>query len=286
MDPIRRFAKPDLHRPRALIAFEGWNDAGDAASGALTYLLGQFDAEPFAAIDPEEFFDFQSQRPEVEIAEGGGRRIVWPATRFYSIAVAGHDHDLVVVLGEEPHLRWRTFSLQVAALLDEVGVEEAVLLGSFIGRVAHTLPVPIIGVASDPDLIATLGLLPSNYEGPTGIVGVLLQTLQDEGIPSVSLWAAVPHYLSANPNPKAMLALLDRAGGLAGVTVDATELSRVAGEFESRVNAALDESEELTDYVAALEKEAGSADLSVQLREEGANRLIREVEDFLRDRPG
>ena len=286
MDPIRRLHRPVLRRPRALVAFEGWNDASDAASGAAAYVIGQYDAEPFAVLEPEEFFDFQTHRPEVEVDDGGTRSLTWPSTRFFAVNLPDRDHDLVVVLGEEPNLRWKTFCRHIAEVFAENAVEEAVLLGAFICQVPHTVPVPVVGVATEPALVKSLGLLRSRYEGPTGIVGVLLEAMREEGIPTVSLWGAVPHYLSANPNPKAMLALLDKAATILDVPVDATELSQVAGEFESRVDAAVEQSEDLGQYIARLEKEAETEDLfGSQLNEGDAGQLVQEVEEFLRERP-
>lgn len=283
MDPIRRLEKPELRRPRALIAFEGWNDASDAASGAVAFLLGQYDVEPFAVLDPEDFFNFQLTRPLVEVADGGNRRLTWPATRFYALPLPDKDHDVILVLGDEPHLRWQTFSRILISTLADAGVEEVVLLGAFIGQVAHTVPVPIVGVATDPAIVGELGLMTSSYEGPTGIVGVCMEACREEGIPAVSLWAAVPHYLSANPNPKAMLALLDRAAHILDMPVDATELASVAGEFEARVDSAMRQSEDLSSYVARLEEEGLDREAPTA---EDAGKLISEVEQFLRDHRG
>ena len=201
MDPIRRFRRPALRAPRALLAWEGWNDACEAASGAASFLVGQHDAEPFAVLEPEEFFDFQERRPTVEYDDGGTRRLVWPDTRFYAIERTGDAHDLVIGLGEEPGLRWKTYARSIARVLAESDVELAVTLGAYIGEVAHTVPVPITGVATDPALVDGFLLDRSHYEGPTGIVGVTMEAFREVGIPAVSLWAATPHYLAANPSP-------------------------------------------------------------------------------------
>ena len=201
-----------------VVAFEGWNDACDAASGAATYVLGHFDAaEPFAVLEPEEFFDFQEQRPVVAVDDGGTRSLAWPTTRFYALPLPDRERDLVVVVGHEPHLRWKTFSRRIAQFLADQGAEDALLMGAFIGQVAHTVPVPIIGVATDPAEVQRLGLMTSRYEGPTGIVGVMLEAFREVGMPALSLWAATPHYLAANPNPKAMLALVEQAASILGL---------------------------------------------------------------------
>jgi proteasome assembly chaperone (PAC2) family protein len=283
MDAIRRFHRPSLRRPRALIAFEGWNDACEAASGALTYLLGQRDAdEPFAVLDPEEFFDFQEHRPTVEIAAGGTRRLVWPTTRFHSVPMPGEDRDLVVVLGEEPSFRWKTFARHITQVLNEVDVEEVVLLGAFIGQVPHRRPVPIVGGGTSPEELFRHGLAPSSYEGPTGIIGVLQEACREVGLPALSLWAATPHYLAANPNPKAMLALLDRAAAVAGFHVDCAELEAITSDFEEKVEEALADSGELAAYVSELEEEPDES--TGRLDPTLSNELVTEIEDFLRDR--
>ena len=184
MDVIRRFSKPVLRRPRAVISFEGWNDAGEAASGAAEYLLASSRAtEPFAVIDPEEFYDFQVRRPQVSIDAGGTRSLTWPMTRFYAVEMASGDRDLVVVLGEEPSFRWRTYARYLTQVLTEVDVEAVVLLGAFAGQVAHTRPVPVIGVATDPALVDRHKLLHSTYEGPTGILAVLQEACREVGPP-------------------------------------------------------------------------------------------------------
>ncbi len=285
MDPIRRYSKPQLRRPTAVVAFEGWNDACDAASGAVAYLIGQFDVEPFAVIEPEEFFDFQSQRPLVEVAEGGTRALTWPETRCFAVELPDRDRDLVLVLGDEPHLRWKTYSRLVAQLLTEIDVELVVTLGAFIGQVAHTRPVPIVGVATDPDLVRRHDLMSSRYEGPTGIVGVLLEACREAGLPAISLWAATPHYLAANPNPKAMRALLARTSRIASIGVDTDELDEVVAEFEEKVATAMEASDDLSEYVERLETEATvAAEEPLPTPDPIASaQLIEDIEEFLRD---
>ena len=276
MDHLRRLHRPQLRSPRALLAWEGWNDACDAASGAAGYLLARLDEpEPFAVIEPEEFYDFQVRRPQVTIDKGGTRRLSWPLTKAFAVPTA--DRDLVLVMGEEPNLRWKTYTRTVAGLLAESDVDRVVTLGAFVGQVAHTLPVPIVGVATDPSLVAAHGLLTSRYEGPTGIVGVMLEACREVGIPAVSLWAATPHYLAANPNPKAMLALLSAAAPLLDVEFELAEMEQMAAEFESQVDAAMADNAEFVGYVRRLE-EAGEGPIDPLRSAE----MIGEIEEFLR----
>lgn len=283
MDPIRRLGRPALRRPRALLAWEGWNDASDAASGALAYLLGQYELEPFVVIEPEDFYDFQVHRPRVKIEEGGTRRLAWPATRFYALELPDQECDLVLVTGDEPNLRWKTYTRLVAQVLSDTDVESVFVLGAFIGEVAHTVPVPLFGVSTDPELLTAHRLTPSGYEGPTGIVGVFLEACREVGVPALSLWAAVPHYLAANPNPRAMLALLDKAGDVLRLRFDTAELAKVADEFQERVDAAMAENESFQAYVRRLEAEA-RPQARPTLDPRGGDRLISEIEDFLRGR--
>ncbi|HEX2265090.1 MAG TPA: PAC2 family protein, partial [Solirubrobacterales bacterium] len=204
---------PHLRSPVMVCAFRGWNDAAAAASTALTSIANSLEAEPIAQIDPEEYFDFQSTRPTISMDEGQTRRIDWPENNLYAVRVPAADRDLVLLDGTEPNLRWRTFSETIATAADALGVEMIVTLGALIAEVSHTLPVPITGLASSPELVEELELERSNYEGPTGIVGVVHDLLRRNGIDSASLWAAVPHYVAAVPNPKAALALLRRLDG-------------------------------------------------------------------------
>jgi proteasome assembly chaperone (PAC2) family protein len=281
MDHVHRVSRPQLRRPHAILAWEGWNDACDAASGAVAYLLGQRDdPEPFAWIEPEEFYDFQVRRPHVEVDEGGTRSLAWPLTSAFSIKT-DTAHDLVLALGEEPSLRWKTYTRSVARLLAESDVEMVVTLGAFIGQVAHTVPVPIIGVATDPTLVERYGLQTSRYQGPTGIVGVMLEACREIGMPAISLWAATPHYLAANPNPKAMLALLNTAQEVLNVDLDTTELAVASAEFQTKVDEAMAENEDFIGYVRRLEEE--SPDIS-SIDPSNGGELISEIENFLKDR--
>ena len=281
MDAVRRFAKPELRRPRALIAFEGWNDAADAASGCVEYLIESLGLDaPFAAIDPEEFYDFQAHRPRVHVDDGGTRSLTWPTTRFFAAPLPGESHDLLLVVGDEPSFRWKTYARHITQVLAENDVESVVLLGAFIGQVAHSAPVPVVGVATDPAMVGDLGLSTSSYEGPTGIVGVVLEACREAGLPAVSLWAATPHYLAANPNPKAMLALGGHATRAMDLGLNFAKLEEHAVEFVQRVDDALESSGDLRDYVAELESSEAPT-----INPEASAELLSEIEDFLREQP-
>jgi proteasome assembly chaperone (PAC2) family protein len=282
MDPVRRLFRPTLRSPRALVAWEGWNDAADAASGAAAFFLGQFeDIEPFATIEPEEFYDFQVRRPLVEISEGGTRRLDWPTTRAYAVEMDAGVHDGIVVTGEEPNLRWKTYTRSICRLLADSDAEMVVTLGAFIGQVAHTRPVPLIGVATDPRLVEQHGLIASRYEGPTGVVGVMLEACREIGIPAVSVWAAIPHYLAANPNPKAMLTLLDKASEILEIPIDTSELAAVSEDFEDRVDEAMSDNDDFVDYVHRLEEQGED---TAPIDPAHSDHLISEIEDFLKER--
>jgi len=282
MDSVRRTSRPVLRSPRAVIGWEGWNDAADAASGAAAFLIGQHDdIVPFATIEPEEFYDFQVHRPQVEVSDGGTRRLVWPATRAYALERETSPHDLVVVSGIEPNMRWKTYTRTIAALLMDSDVEFVLTLGAFIGQVAHTRPVPLIGVATDPELVERHGLIASRYEGPTGVVGVMLEACREAGIPALSMWAAIPHYLASNPNPKAMLALLDRASEVLDVPIDTSELQAVAAEFEQRVDEAMADNADFVGYVRRLEDQGGA---DTPIDPGNSAQMISEIEDFLKER--
>lgn len=245
------------------------------------FLLEEFGiAEPFAVIEPEEFFDFQVRRPTVAIDDGGTRRLTWPTTRFYAIPQPLDERDLVIVLGEEPSFRWKTFSRHVTRVLAEMDVEEVILLGAFIGQVAHTRPVPVMGSATDPAVMDRYGLRKSTYEGPTGIVGVLQEACREVGLPAMSLWAATPHYLAANANPKAMLALASRTTEILHLKTDMRVLHDAAAEFEDRVADAMEDSDDLAEYVTELENEPEEpAKFDPDLTDD----LVDEIESFLRD---
>jgi proteasome assembly chaperone (PAC2) family protein len=247
--------RPKLRSPVLVAAFAGWNDAASAATTALEAAAADLDATPVAAIDPEEFYDFQVSRPSIRLTDGQARHIDWPANSLVAAHAPGAERDLILLSGTEPNLRWRTFSGAILDACQELGVEMMVTLGALIADVAHSMPVPITGLASDPDLVERLSLSRSNYEGPTGIVGVLHDQCRQRGIASASLWAAVPHYVAAVPNPKAALALLRRLEGLTGVAVEASELEDAIERFESQVDRAVQANPEIQEMVQRLEAE-------------------------------
>jgi len=274
---------PHLRSPVMVCAFRGWNDAAAAASTALTAVAGSLDAQLVAQVDPEEYFDFQSTRPTISMDEGQTRRIEWPENNVFAVQVPSADRDLVLLDGTEPNLRWRTFSETIATVADALGVEMVITLGALIAEVSHTLPVPITGLASSPELVEELELERSNYEGPTGIVGVVHDLCRRNGIDSASLWAAVPHYVAAVPNPKAALALLRRLEGLTGIAVEASELEEETTDYEEQIGRAVAANPEIEELVSRIEAE--QADL---LDEGGdlpnADTLAREFQRFLRQR--
>jgi proteasome assembly chaperone (PAC2) family protein len=286
VQPLRWERRPDALRAPALVcAFKGWNDAGESASSALTFMGASLEARRFATIDPEEFLDFQAVRPEVRLTDGLSREIEWPEWEIYEARVPRAPRDLVILGGPEPSHRWRTFSGLVTELAEALGVQLVVQLGALLADVPHSRPVSVTGLASDMALIERLGLQAPTYEGPTGIVGVLHAACADAGLPSASLWAAVPHYVAVSPNPKGALALLRRLESLVGVTVDASELESAAADYERQVSRAVDMDPEVQAFVERLERaadeEEGPPDLT-QLP--SGDVLAREFQRFLRQR--
>ena len=278
--------KPRLRNPVLVAAFTGWNDAGDAASLALKYMGDGWDASPVASIDPEEFFEFQATRPQVRLVDGHTREIVWPGNDFHG-AVTDGPHDVVLLLGTEPQLRWRTFSTEVISVARTLDVQMVVTLGALLADVAHHQPVSLIGTASDSELIERFGLERSRYEGPTGITGVLSHTCARDGIPSVSLWAAVPHYVGGAPSPKAALALVERATELIGARVRTAALEIAAAAYEREIDQLVADDEDLQGYVSRIEelREQDDDDDDVAPGPSG-ERLVEEVERYLRDQRG
>jgi proteasome assembly chaperone (PAC2) family protein len=283
MQPLRWERRPDgLRAPALVCAFKGWNDAGESATSALSFMGAAHDASRFAVIDPEEFVDYQSTRPSVRLVEGLTRKIEWPEFEVYEARVPRAPRDLVLLSGPEPAMRWRTFCEKVIELAEALGVQMVVTLGALLADVPHTRPVSLTGMASDERLIERLGLQPPTYEGPTGIVGVLHAACQDAGMPSASLWAAVPHYVAVVPNPKGALALLRKLESLVGVTVDGSELETASVEYDRQVSRAVELDPEVQAFVERLEKaadeEADVGDLP------SGDVLAREFQRFLRQR--
>jgi len=279
---LRVHRRPDLTRPVLIGAFRGWNDGAQAASLAAGYLAKTWEAERFADVDPEEFFDFQATRPHVSLEEGMTRRIDWPETAFYHTRPDGLDRDIVLLLGIEPNLRWRTFADLLIELTQDLGVELMITLGALLADVPHTRPSPVTGSASDPELVQRLGLSASRYEGPTGIVGVLHDACKRAEIPSASLWAAVPHYVSLTPSPRAAVALCERLGDLIGVEIDVAELEEAARTYEEQVSEAVASDEETAAYVEELERRADTLEETTDLPSGDA--LAAELTRFLRER--
>jgi proteasome assembly chaperone (PAC2) family protein len=281
MSSIQWLDRPVLDDPLALIAFEGWGDAGDSASLAAERFLNSADNDLIASFDPDEHFDFQVRRPMVFVDESGTRQIDWPENRIH--VVRNRERDLVVVLGEEPNYKWKAFTGDLVEALLALGVSRVVTLGAFIGQVPHTLPVPLVGSSTKPDSLAGHGLLPSGYQGPTGILGVLNQALGNAGIEVISVWAAVPHYLSNQDYPPAVEALTIKASELLGMTVDIGDLTSKSRQFRDTVDEALEANSELLEYVEQLESEVAEED-DEEVDEVEGERLVEEIEDFLKDR--
>jgi proteasome assembly chaperone (PAC2) family protein len=274
---------PRLRSPILVAAFSGWNDAASSATTALEAVAVALDSEPIAALDPEDFYDFQVTRPTIRLREGRTREIEWPTNALFSSRAPGAERDLVLLSGVEPNMRWRSFSTAVLDAAERLGVEMVVTLGALLADVAHTRPVPITGLASDPELVESLGLSRSNYEGPTGIVGVLHDACRQRGLTSASLWAAVPHYVAAVPNPKAALALLRRLEGFTGIAIEASELEEAMDRFEQQVDRAVASNPEIEELVQRLESEQ---DESEELGEDvpSADSIARDFQRFLRQR--
>ena len=284
-DELRLSERPALEHPVLIAAFRGWNDGGQGATLAGGYLARLWDAERFGEIDPEGFVDFQSTRPTVSLDEGLARRIEWPENVFFHASIPGLGRDAVLLLGVEPNVRWKTFTGLVVGLAKELGVELVVTLGSLLADVPHTRPAPVTGAASDPKLVEELGLEHSRYEGPTGIVGVLLDACRREGLPGVSLWSAVPHYVSLAPSPRAARALVERLGVLLGCAIDTEELVVAEEAYADQVSEAVASDAETSAYVEELERRA---DIVEELTEAedlpSGESLAAELTRFLRER--
>jgi predicted ATP-grasp superfamily ATP-dependent carboligase len=285
MQPLIWDRRPDgLRAPAMVCAFQGWNDAGDAASSAVSFLSSALDARRFARVDSEEFYDFQANRPSVQFNDDNEREIVWPTVEVFEAPAPRAPRDLVLVQGVEPSMRWRAFSGHIVDLAEALGVQVVVTLGALLGDVPHTRPVAISGHASDPALMERLGMQGSTYEGPTGIVGVLHSACAQAGLPSASLWAGVPHYIAAAANPKAALALVRRVEGLIGVSVDVSELESAAADYERQVGLAVQSDPDIQAFVERLEQ-AAETDEEVSTEEvPSGDMLAREFQRFLRQR--
>ncbi|WP_304441409.1 PAC2 family protein [Kineosporia sp. R_H_3] len=271
---------PVLRDPVMVAAFEGWNDAGEAASNAVAHLEQVWDATPFVELDPEDYHDFQVNRPVVHLDDEGRRHVTWPTTRISWARPPGADRDVLLVRGIEPSMRWRSFVVEVLGHAAEHGATMLVTLGALLADVPHTRPIPVSTTSDDPALMERLALEPSTYQGPTGIVGVLHEGAAREGLPGLSLWAAVPHYVGQNPSPKATLALLRRVEELLDVTVPLGELPEDARAWEHGVDELAEEDGEIGEYVRQLEEAKDTADLP----EATGEAIAREFERYLRRR--
>ncbi|HEX3225258.1 MAG TPA: PAC2 family protein [Gaiellaceae bacterium] len=274
--------RPELRRPVLVAAFRGWNDGGQGATLAAGYLAKQWNAQQFAEIEAEQFYDFQAMRPQVTLEDGMTRRLEWPENNFFHAEIPGANRDAVILLGTEPNLRWKTFSGLVLGLAQELGIERTVTFGSLLADVPHTRPAPVTAAATDESLMSELGLEPSRYEGPTGIVGVLLGACRDAGITSLSLWAAVPHYVSLAPSPRAALSLVRRFGELMSIDVEVSELEQAANEYSEQVSEAVSADADTAAYVEELERRVDMLSAEEQLP--SGDTLAAELTRFLRER--
>jgi proteasome assembly chaperone (PAC2) family protein len=282
MSELTVSSRPELRRPVLVAAFRGWNDGGQGATLAAGYLAKQWEAERFAEIDPEAFYDFQATRPHVSLEEGMTRKLDWPENGFFHAEIPGTGRDAVILLGTEPNLRWKSFAQLVLGLVQDLGVERVVTFGSLLADVPHTRPAPVTAAATDESLMEELGLEPSRYEGPTGIVGVLLDSSRRAGITSLSLWAAVPHYVSLAPSPRAALALVRRFGELMSIDVDVDELEQAANEYSEQVSEAVSADADTAAYVEELERRVDM--LTAEESLPSGDTLAAELSRFLRER--
>jgi proteasome assembly chaperone (PAC2) family protein len=282
---IVEHSQVDLRSPVLVAAFRGWNDAGDAATFAAQHLGKVWSAKKLASIDPEEFFDFQAVRPQVRLVDGITREIVWPANELWSAQIGDSAHDVLLFVGTEPNTKWKSFSNVVVHLAKKYRVRMLITFGALLADVPHSRPVPITGTAVDAELVERLGLQRSQYEGPTGIVGVLQSTFSEAGLDSASLWAAVPHYLAVNPNPKAALALVERATALIGVQADIGELTQAAANYEQQVSELVAADEDVQAYVRLLEQRTDERAEEIDPSKlPSGDALAAELESFLRER--
>lgn len=276
---------PRLRRPILLAAFEGWNDAGDAASSAVEHLALEWDARPLVDIDSDEYYDFQVNRPTIKLIDGVTRRIEWPTTSISWCSPRGADRDIVLVRGIEPNMRWRAFCAEIVELAHRLEVEMTVMLGALLADTPHTRPVPVTGSAYSSETAERYNLAESRYEGPTGITGVLQDLFVQAGVPAVSFWAAVPHYVSTPPNPKATVALLTRVEEVLDIEVPLGTLPEQAEEWERAVTEMTEDDQEIAEYVRGLE-ERGDAELDpdeVMAKIDG-DALAAEFERYLKRR--
>ncbi|MGY1840671.1 MULTISPECIES: PAC2 family protein [unclassified Modestobacter] len=271
---------PELDDPVVVVAFEGWNDAGDAATGAVEHLELIWDADPLAALDPEEYYDFQVNRPTVSLVDGVSRRLEWPTTRISVAKPEGSDRHVLLIRGIEPNMRWRGFCEELIELCHELGAQTVIGLGALLADTPHTRPTPVTGSAYDAESAEKWGLETSRYEGPTGILGVFQDACVQAGLPAISFWAAVPHYVSQPPSPQATVALLRRVEEVLELPVPLGTLPQQAAEWVTTVSEMANEDEEVVEYVRSLEERATASDLS----QANGDQIAREFERYLRRR--
>jgi len=269
-----------LTSPVIIAAFEGWNDAGEAASGVINHLSLAWQATEVGGIDPEDYYDFQVTRPVTEVAEGRTERLVWPTTRLLAAKQEATDRDLLLLRGIEPNMRWRGFCSELVTAFSTLEIELVVLLGALLADSPHTRPVPVATAASNPALAADLRADPVDYKGPTGIVGVLQHACADADIPAVSLWASVPHYVAQPPSPKATLALIRGVEDVLDVSLPLADLPQEARAWERGVDELAEQDTEVADYVRTLEEAKDATDLP----EASGDAIAREFERYLRRR--
>ncbi|HVM09969.1 MAG TPA: PAC2 family protein [Acidimicrobiales bacterium] len=286
MSYVRWDSRPQLRRPVLVAAFEGWNDAGEAATTALRWLHAATDAREFASVDPEEFYDFTVARPNVKLDAGMTRRIEWPAPTFSAATIEGGSRDVIFLVGIEPALKWRSFTESVLSVADALDVEMVFTMGALLADVPHTRPVRITGTATDPEIISRLGFTRSRYEGPTGILGVLMDACAHRGLKSASLWATTPHYLRETASPKAALALVERLNELIELRLDTTDLEIASAAYERQVNDMLEGEDDVVDYVRRLEEDDEDDADEEPFEIPSTDQLAEEVERFLRDQRG
>lgn len=271
-----------LGQPTALVAYRGWGDAGEASSRAVEHVLSIHPSVLLDEIDAEKFFDFQVLRPEIRFEEGGKVSLSWPSTKIYLTTPPG-ESPLLVITGDEPHARWKSYVRQIMDLCRAAGVEKVLTMGAFMGQVSHTFPVPMVGRSTNPEQLRRHGLFGSNYQGPTGIVGVLHQAFTQEGWNALTLWAAVPHYLSTQEYPPASLALVKKASQILEMDLEPSPLEVETSEFHKKLDEAIAQSEDLAGYIRNLEEElAQASELQPEDLEDARDQMISEIEEFLR----
>ncbi|HLY64368.1 MAG TPA: PAC2 family protein [Chloroflexota bacterium] len=287
MEHVRLIERPELRNPVFVGAFSGWNDAASCATSAVRLLVEQWHAEKFAEIDPEEFYDFSVNRPRVHLDDQLIRHLEWPANEFYAYRADGHPHDFIFFIGQEPSLKWRTFTSTITSLARDMDVRCMVLTGALIADAVHTLPVHLSGSSSDPEMrerMESLNITSSRYEGPTGIVGTLTDRCAQDGLQAISIWGAVPHYIPTTPNPKVVASLLRHLRDILNLELEIGDLESAARRFEDQVTEAVNANEQLRDYIHEREKREQAEHLEPTRMEDfpSGETVVRSLEEFLR----